>query len=198
VDVEQVPGLDVAHSVEGSSAQPTRRIFATSKSLALAEFLETDIDALHSFASDPMVCRYSLWGPNKLEESQAFLSDALVTKPGRLMMAVMFGGAVIGTASVWTTNEEQRIGELGYTLHQDYWGQGLGTEVAVALVDLGFRLLQLRQIEATCDSRNVGSSKVLIKAGLRFVGRRAEDPGSTGGRNETLLYMVESETRAHN
>ncbi|WP_159609736.1 GNAT family N-acetyltransferase [Glutamicibacter sp. JC586] len=170
-----------------------RVIRAGSSHLALADFTETDLEAVHAYAGDPRVSRYSLWGPNSLEESAHFLADALMRREDRLLLAVCFDGNVIGSASVWVTDEAQQIGELGYTLHQDYWGQGIGTEVAQMLVDLGISQLGLQRILATCDARNIGSIRVLEKAGLKLFDRRPESAPAAKGRNETLVFAVESE-----
>jgi len=172
-----------------------RAIRATSSRLALADFVEGDIQAVHAYASDPLVSQYSPWGPNSLEESEQFLADACLKRDGRFLLAVCFEGNVIGSASVWVTDESQQIGELGYTLHQKFWGQGLGTEVAGMLVHLGTDVLGLSRIMATCDARNIGSRRVLEKAGLTLVGRIAEDEPLIKGRNETLVFAVETETK---
>lgn len=138
--------------------------------LALARFRESDLEAVHRFASDPEVCRFTGWGPNTIEETRAFVAEAVKRHSGRYDLAVLRDGEVIGSASVWTTSPEHRVGELGYTIRRDCWGHGCATEVARLLVDLGFDTLGLERLAATCDPDNAASVRVLEKAGLRREG----------------------------
>lgn len=56
--------------------------------------------------------------------------------------------------------------ELGYRLHPQYWGQGITTEAAVAVLNYGFSELSMNRVEALVDPRNAASLRVLEK--LRF------------------------------
>ena len=56
--------------------------------------------------------------------------------------------------------------ELGYVLSQKYWGQGLATELAKALVNYGFEQKRLKEICACTHPENIASQNVLLKAGL--------------------------------
>lgn len=138
--------------------------------VALARFRPTDVEAVHAFASDPAVCRFTGWGPNTLAETRAFLADATRRLDDRYDLAVLRGDELIGSASVWTTSPEHRTGELGYTLRADCWGRGYASEIARLLVTLGFERLGLERLAATCDPANVASVRVLEKAGLRREG----------------------------
>jgi RimJ/RimL family protein N-acetyltransferase len=59
--------------------------------------------------------------------------------------------------------------ELGYRLHRRSWGQGYATEVSRALIDKGFTELGIERVYAQTMAVNVGSRRVMEKAGLRFV-----------------------------
>ena len=138
--------------------------------LALARFEPGDVEAVHLFASDPEVCRFTGWGPNTLDETRAFVDEAVKRHSDRYDLAVLHGNDLIGSASVWTTSPEHRVGELGYTIRRDCWGRGHATEVARLLVELGFGKLGLERLAATCDPDNLASVRVLEKAGLRREG----------------------------
>jgi ribosomal-protein-alanine N-acetyltransferase len=148
---------------------PREAVIAGSR-VTLARFRETDLHAVHAFASDPLVCRFTGWGPNTLDETRTFVADAVRCKDDRFDLAVLRGDEVIGSASVWTTSPEHRVGELGYTIRRDCWGAGYATEVARLLRTLGFDRLDLERLSATCDPDNAASVRVLEKAGLRREG----------------------------
>ncbi|MGO4877644.1 GNAT family N-acetyltransferase [Pedobacter psychrotolerans] len=57
--------------------------------------------------------------------------------------------------------------EIGYSLGRSYWGKGIGTEVAKALVCYGFANTNSNEIVALTDVRNIGSQKVLKNSGFK-------------------------------
>lgn len=70
-------------------------------------------------------------------------------------------------ARVFLDNPEQT--EIGYTLGENYWGKGLGTEVCKALVDYCSSLNLEKDIVAVTDLDNIGSQKVLLKSGFNRI-----------------------------
>ncbi|WP_058301505.1 GNAT family N-acetyltransferase [Gorillibacterium timonense] len=59
---------------------------------------------------------------------------------------------------------------MGYSLDKDYEGNGYMTEAARLLVDFGFRELKLHRIWAEAKPSNLGSIRVLEKAGFEQEG----------------------------
>jgi RimJ/RimL family protein N-acetyltransferase len=58
--------------------------------------------------------------------------------------------------------------EVGYGFMPAYWGRGLATEIAQALVRLGFEQLHLPSIVAITTPANLASQRVMQKAGLVY------------------------------
>jgi RimJ/RimL family protein N-acetyltransferase len=75
----------------------------------------------------------------------------------------------MGAISIGLTKAHQR-GELGYWLGVPFWNQGYTTEAARCVTAFGFAELGLHRVQATCLPRNVASSRVMEKAGLRYEG----------------------------
>ena len=65
-------------------------------------------------------------------------------------------------------------GVLGYYLARPYWGRGLATEAARALVEFGFRELGLARIRASVEVGNDASRHILETLGFVHVRR---EPG---------------------
>ncbi len=59
--------------------------------------------------------------------------------------------------------------ELGYRFHKAAWGKGFGTEGSIALIDRGFRELGVERVYAQTMAVNIGSRRVMEKAGMRLV-----------------------------
>ena len=76
---------------------------------------------------------------------------------------------LIGAIGLHLTPQHAR-GEIGYWLGVPYWNQGYTTEAALLVTAYGFDTLRLHRVQATCLPRNVGSSRVMEKAGLTLEG----------------------------
>lgn len=77
--------------------------------------------------------------------------------------------------------------EIAYALMVEFWGRGLATEIARQLVRMAFTVFKIEDVVAFTSKRNVGSRRVMEKAGLRFEHefKHAEEPH--------LLYRVRRE-----
>jgi RimJ/RimL family protein N-acetyltransferase len=65
---------------------------------------------------------------------------------------------------------------LFYLLKEKYWGRGLATEAARAVLRHAFCALGLAQVDGGASADNIASRRVMEKAGMRYVGR-TEDGG---------------------
>ena len=74
---------------------------------------------------------------------------------------------MIGEFMLRLTSAESRQGEIGWSLHPDAHGRGLGTEGAREMLRLGFDELGLHRIVAECDPRNDASIRVMERLGMR-------------------------------
>lgn len=83
---------------------------------------------------------------------------------------------------------EHASAELGYWLGVPYWGHGFATEAARALVDFGFRRLELHRVEAHHFARNRASGRVLLKAGLHREGASPEAFRKDGRFEDVVFY----------
>lgn len=66
--------------------------------------------------------------------------------------------------------EKSGLIEIGYRYIHAAWGQGVGTEAARAVLDYGFRALNLDPIVAVMHPENRASQRVLEKIGLNAQG----------------------------
>ena len=142
--------------------------------LLLRPFRAGDWAQVHAYARDPETARHLDWGPLSQEECRRFVTEAveLAGRPAPQIppLAAIFRatGALVGQARLAVDPQDTRSAHLELVLHRLAWGQGLGTEMALALVDHGFRSLPIRRIAAACVTENVAFYKVLLKAGLRL------------------------------
>lgn len=65
-------------------------------------------------------------------------------------------------------NNHNNFYELGFRFKKRHWGKGFATESSKAVLDYGFKHLNIQSIFAITDPHNVNSKKVLTKLGFDF------------------------------
>lgn len=154
-------------------------ISPSNERLLLREFTKSDWIDVHKYASQDIVCQYQPLGPNTEEDSKDFVNqvikDSTQEPRTRFVFAIIYKEIMKGDGEFNVRDFTNKVGEVAYIVNPDYWGKGIATEVATLLINLGFEQLKLHRIYATCDPRNVGSSKVLEKVGMTKEGRIRED-----------------------
>jgi [ribosomal protein S5]-alanine N-acetyltransferase len=73
----------------------------------------------------------------------------------------------MGGLTPWQLEDEKLV-DITYRLRQSAWGQGLGTELAMALVTYGFKERGLPQITATITPDNISSKNIAEKLGMNY------------------------------
>jgi len=66
--------------------------------------------------------------------------------------------------------------ELGYRLCRDVWGNGYATEAAAAMLEAGYRRLDIDRIMACAHPDNASSIRVLEKLGFTRCGSKLSKP----------------------
>jgi RimJ/RimL family protein N-acetyltransferase len=59
---------------------------------------------------------------------------------------------------------------LFYLLKTSYWGKGLATEAAKAVIDYAFSELDLPRIDSATAYENIASKRVMEKIGMKYLG----------------------------
>lgn len=65
-------------------------------------------------------------------------------------------------------NNHTNFYELGYRFKRKHWGQGYATESSIAILNYGFKNLDICSVFAITDPKNVNSKRVLSKLGFDF------------------------------
>jgi RimJ/RimL family protein N-acetyltransferase len=171
--------------------------------LLLREFSAGDEADLHEYASDPLVPRYDAWEPSTREQTHERIQRRLHEQQYwprddvTLAAELRDEGKLIGSVRVWTVDEANATAEMGYSFNRRYWNRGFATEAAAALIERVFTGLNMHRVVATCDTRNVGSWRVMEKIGMRREGCFLKDKLQKGQWRDSYLYaMLASEWRS--
>jgi RimJ/RimL family protein N-acetyltransferase len=152
-------------------------VFLETERVVLRRFTEADADNLVALDSDPEVMRYLTGGPPTLRDviERGILPAYLRyyergDRYGYWAAIEKANGDFLGWFH-FRPGEGSGPGEveLGYRLRRAAWGKGYGTEVSRALIRKGFTELGVERVVASTYEHNVGSRRVMEKAGMALV-----------------------------
>ena len=155
----------------------------------------SDLDDLFTFYSDPEVIKYIPDAPRTYEEAKEELEWFMNGHPrfpelGLWATIYKETGRFIGRCGLlpWTIDGQGEV-EVAFALSKEYWGQGLATEVAQALVQYGFEHLQLSRLICLIEHENQASIRVATKIGMTFEKEGKDEKGPF------LIYAIHKQIK---
>lgn len=153
--------------------QPTAPRSLSTRRLDLRPVTPADRETLVSLERDPEVMRF-LNGGQPVPEAGCPGADFLTprgTEPEVMVAHERHTGRFIGWFALFDEGEVDglKTAEVGYRLRRQAWGEGFATEGVAALVDQAFQELGFDRTRAQTMAINLGSRRVLEKAGFRHV-----------------------------
>ncbi|HBK05171.1 MAG TPA: GNAT family N-acetyltransferase [Acetobacteraceae bacterium] len=125
-----------------------------------------------AYSRNPEVTQFLIWRPSVTRRDiEAYIRSCLETPPHRARTYVLQGrkDSVIRGGLDLRQPDKHRL-EFGYVLARAWWGHGLMTEVLTEVVRWGLSQPAIYRIGAVCDVENIGSARVMEKAGLEREG----------------------------
>lgn len=127
-----------------------------------------------AYTQDLEVARYMVWRPHtSIGETAAFIDwciETWVSGRGRPYVLAQRGNEAVPIGML----EVRLLGntvDIGYVLQRASWGAGLMTEAMEAVSTAALRLPACFRVQATCDTENHASARVLEKSGFVREGR---------------------------
>lgn len=146
---------------------------AETERLVLRPYSLDDFEAFHDMHSRDDVARYLPWETRDEQASREALQrhqTVVLEKDDDAVTLAGFDketGRLVGEFILFLRSVQHRGGEVGYVLHPDFWGRGLATEGARAMLEIGFDLMGMHRVIARIEARNTGSAAVLERLGMR-------------------------------
>lgn len=139
--------------------------------LLLRPFTKEDAEGLFAYASNPNVGPHAGWKPHAdVQESKEVLEEIFLNKAWAIMDKQ--SGRLIG--SIAFEKDKRRPGiaskELGYSLAEEFWGKGLMTEAAKAVITYAFEEMKLDILAICTGPINERSARVIEKCGFKYEG----------------------------
>jgi RimJ/RimL family protein N-acetyltransferase len=166
--------------------------------LVLRTMTGDDVDDIYAYQSRAEVCRYLTFEPRtrqEVAENVVKYSTALALNGDGdfWQLAIVRAcdpGRVIGDVYFTIKSAANAAGEIGWTLHPDFAGQGYMTEAAYAVLEIAFAELQLHRVSAELDPRNHASAALCRRLGMREEAHFVEDLWFKGDWGDTAIYAI--------
>ncbi len=145
--------------------------------LILRQWRNSDLQAMAQINQDPVVMEHFA-ALRTLEETKAFIngSQTLFKEVGYCFYAAELKDTqeligFVGIAPVYEMPCTPAV-EIGWRLGAKFWGRGLATEGASAVIDYAFNTLQLNELVSFTATTNKRSERVMQRLGFT---RSAQD-----------------------
>jgi RimJ/RimL family protein N-acetyltransferase len=154
-----------------------------------------DLDDLWALYCNPNITKYIPDAPRTREEAQEELEWHMHGHPKHPELGLWATidketGKFIGRCGLlpWTIEAQYDV-EVAYTIAEEYWGQGLGTEAAQAILKFGFDQLHLTRMICLIDPENIPSQRVAEKMGMTW------EKTVAGYEGDNIPFYIYSITR---
>ena len=143
--------------------------------LIIRSFGPSDAAGMLAVFGDPEVRKYLPAFPDptlQLMQASVARRMAMERDHGHGLWAVerRDTGELIGDCGLMLVEGTGPEVEIAYHYKQTAWNKGYGTEAAIACLAHGFGPVGLERVIAICVPENVGSWRVMEKAGMRYEG----------------------------
>jgi [ribosomal protein S5]-alanine N-acetyltransferase len=163
--------------------------------LILRKIRLEDAKDIYHYGAQPEVSKYCIWETHKsVDDALSFINSAILkyenNEPSDWALYHKVDRRVMGAIGyVWVSPENMRC-EVGYAISHDYWNKGYTTEALKAFIKYSFDVACLHRIEARCYYENVGSYRVMEKAGMKFEGLLEDQMYVKGDFWSMKLYAI--------
>lgn len=131
-----------------------------------------DIHDLYEMITDPRVINTLIYVPSmEFPDEEAWIQNK---KPGSHRFVAELNGKVVGSVGI-SQNLRARLthsGGFGLMVHADYWGQGVGSALTAAALDLADNWLGLMRVDLEVFAENSAAIHIYEKFGFVIEGTR--------------------------
>ena len=150
------------------------------------------IDLVH-FANNPRIANNltdAFPHPYTEKDGIEFINMATNDRPTLIFAIEVDGKAAGGIGLHQQTDLKKRNMELGYWLADIHWGKGIMSAAVKEMVEYGFKTFKINRIYARPFGTNMGSQRVLQKAGFTLEGTFEKALYKKGEYIDELIYAV--------
>ena len=165
------------------------------KTFILREWEPQDAVWIAKAADNPSIAgnlRNIFPNPYTLDDAVWYINDCLAnTDKKQICYAIVVDSQAAGSISISVKEDVyERSAELGYWLAQEHWGKGIMTEAVGRICKEAFARFDIVRIFAEPFADNIGSRRVLEKAGFTWEGTMRNGVYKNGKIRSYCMYAV--------
>ena len=150
-----------------------------------------DAESLASYANNSKIAanlRDAFPHPYTLNDAIGYINFCLGMK-NKLCFAIEVDGEAVGSVGVFPKDDVYcKSAELGYWLGEPFWRKGIMNEAVSRICEQAFSNYDIVRIFAEPFARNMGSRRVLEKAGFELEGILKKSVFKNGVIEDSLMY----------
>lgn len=141
--------------------------FIETSEITLRKIEKTDLDNLYSIYSNENLFKYR---PGLVKKNKSTVENMIshferyFGKNKTIFLGICNNKdlkRIIGIAEIFDFDETVNMVTIGYTLNEDYWGQGFATKTVKALLNYLFNTIGVNRVQAFVMPSNIKSKNVL-------------------------------------
>ena len=161
----------------------------------LREWRQSDAAGVAKYANNEKIAcnlRDVFPHPYTLTDAEYFVNSCLEADEARqLFRAIEVDGHTAGSIALSLGSDVYRMtAELGYWLAEDFWGRGIMTEAVRQICREAFDRFDILRIFAEPFAENLGSRRVLEKAGFTCEGTMRNGVYKNGRVHSYCMYAL--------
>lgn len=158
----------------------------------LRPWRSSDLDSLVKHADNYNIAKWltdQFPHPYTYESGQGYIEMVGKDNPTKVF-AIEIDGEAAGSIGVFPQSDiHQKSAEIGYWLSEKYWRNGIMSSAIRDIVKYGFNTFDIVRIYARPFSTNIGSQKVLEKAGFTLEAKLKKAIFKKGELMDELIYV---------
>lgn len=163
------------------------------KRLILREFTLTDIPAVENYHANPDYRRFLPWEEATHADASGFVTKCISMARAEKRILYQFAitlqdGTMVGSSGLKLNSNHPYEAHFACELDPAHWGRGYGSESCHAVMEFGFRTLQLHRIYSQVIAENRAAVRMLISTGMNREGLFRENRFFAGHWWDTLSY----------
>ena len=170
----------------------------TSRLILRQYTLNDAYDAYSNWTSDTQVTKFLRWEAHKsVDMSKSIISNWISQYDDKLfynwVIELKDIGQPIGNIAVVGYNEMENMVHIGYCLGKNWWGKSIMTEALEAVIKFMFEQVGAVRVESQFNPINIGSGRVMAKAGMIYEKTIPNFDKSNAGTSDAVMYALHAD-----
>lgn len=129
--------------------------------------------------------------PKSIKDEEKWLKESSKRRKANNSWSytILYNKEIVGAIGVKINFHRNHIGEIGYFLDEQFWGQGIVSQAVKLIENICFNKLKLTRLEIVMQPKHKSSKKVAVKNGYTKEGLLKKVlKGKDGKMKDCFLY----------